>query len=174
MPRERSASRDVLVLHDRKLLIVQCKSKGLTFQARMGASSEQLKADLEKAVKNAFTQGARARRYLLETPAPALRFSGNNHKIVIDRDQVNGVYIITVTAAPLQNLTTRWASVNPHLELFKEGDYPWALSLADLDVLSEILVLPLSSVGEMTLRLYGTLSYTQNSARYLRCALNGA
>ena len=35
-------------------------------------------------------------------------------------------------------------------------------------------VLPLSSVGEMTLRLYGALNYSQNSARDLRCALNGA
>ena len=35
-------------------------------------------------------------------------------------------------------------------------------------------VLPLSSVGEMTLRLDGALSYSQNSARDLRCALNGA
>ena len=35
-------------------------------------------------------------------------------------------------------------------------------------------VLPPSSVGEMTLRLYGALSYSQNSARDLRRALNGA
>ena len=37
-----------------------------------------------------------------------------------------------------------------------------------------LLVLPPLSVGEMTLRLYGALSYSQNSARDLRCALNGA
>ena len=36
------------------------------------------------------------------------------------------------------------------------------------------LVLPPLSVGEMTLRLYGALSYSQNSARDLRCALSGA
>ena len=35
-------------------------------------------------------------------------------------------------------------------------------------------VLPPLSVGEMTLRLYGTLNYSQNSVRDLRCALNGA
>ena len=35
-------------------------------------------------------------------------------------------------------------------------------------------VLPLLSVGEMTLRLYGAFNYSQNSARDLRCALNGA
>ena len=35
-------------------------------------------------------------------------------------------------------------------------------------------VLPPSSVGEMTLRLYGALSYSQSSVRDLRFALNGA
>ena len=35
-------------------------------------------------------------------------------------------------------------------------------------------VLPPLSVGKMTLRLYGALNYSQNSARDLRCALNGA
>ena len=35
-------------------------------------------------------------------------------------------------------------------------------------------VLPLLSVGEMTLRLYGAFNYSQNSVRNLRCALNGA
>ena len=37
---------------------------------------------------------------------------------------------------------------------------------------ADLTVLPPSSVGEMTLRLYGALSYSQNSARDLRCALN--
>ena len=36
------------------------------------------------------------------------------------------------------------------------------------------LVLPPLSVGAMTLRLYGALNYSQNRARDLRCALNGA
>ena len=35
-------------------------------------------------------------------------------------------------------------------------------------------VLPPSSVGGMTLRLYSTLSYSPNRARDLCCALNGA
>ena len=38
----------------------------------------------------------------------------------------------------------------------------------------EAVVLPPLSVGTMTLRLYGALNYSQNSARDLRRALNGA
>ncbi len=36
------------------------------------------------------------------------------------------------------------------------------------------MVLPPLSVGEMTLRLYAALNYSQNSAHDLRRALNGA
>ena len=39
---------------------------------------------------------------------------------------------------------------------------------------TRLAVLPLLRVGKMTLRLYGALSYSQNSARDLRFALNGA
>ena len=47
---------------------------------------------------------------------------------------------------------------------------------AGIDVLFRVQhsVLPPLSVGEMTLRLYAALNYSQNSARDLRCALNGA
>ena len=38
----------------------------------------------------------------------------------------------------------------------------------------ELAVLPPLSVGEMTLRPYGALNYSQNSVRDLRCVLNGA
>ena len=44
----------------------------------------------------------------------------------------------------------------------------------DALLVSEDGVLPPLSVGEMTLRPYGALSYSQNSARDLRFALNGA
>ena len=45
---------------------------------------------------------------------------------------------------------------------------------APLEFRAEDGVLPPLSVGEMTLRLYAALNYSQNSARDLRCALNGA
>ena len=46
--------------------------------------------------------------------------------------------------------------------------------LAEAPNLRPPLVLPPLSVGEMTLRLYAALNYSQNSAHDLRRALNGA
>ena len=37
-----------------------------------------------------------------------------------------------------------------------------------------MMLLALFTVGDVTLRRYGALSYSQNSVRDLRCALNGA
>ena len=51
---------------------------------------------------------------------------------------------------------------------------PCSALLSTLMIRSFLRVLPPSSVGEMTLRLYGALNYSQNSIRDLRFALNGA
>ena len=47
-------------------------------------------------------------------------------------------------------------------------------ALGESKIIRQTVVLPPSSVGEMTLRRYSALNYSQNCARDLRCALNGA
>lgn len=129
---------DVLVLHDRKALVVQCKSKRLTFEASKGRNFEELKVSLEKAVKDAFKQGDNARQCLLKNPRVTLQFENSNLRCEIDTKQLDRVYIVVVTATPLQFLATRWASINAELQLFPAGDYPWCLSISDLEVICEI------------------------------------
>ena len=81
--------------------------------------------------------------------------------------------------------TTAWGDPLGYVPMFRYSLFaqhfmPTLLLLAPLSRLFDspayliVLVLPSSSVGEMTLRLYGALSYSQNSARDLRCALNRA
>ena len=53
-------------------------------------------------------------------------------------------------------------------------DRATALSAGGEYVFPAHRVLPPLSVGEMTLRLYAALNYSQNSAHDLRRALNGA
>jgi hypothetical protein len=55
---------DVVVLHDRKVLILQCKSKSLTYPARIGADLAVLRSDMRKAIKEAFDQGIKGRNCL--------------------------------------------------------------------------------------------------------------
>ena len=129
---------DVLVLHDRKALVVQCKSKRLTFEASKGRNFEELKVSLEKAVQDAFKQGDNARKCLLKNPRVTLQLEKSNLRCDIDTRQIDQVYIVVVTATPLQFLATRWASIDAELQLFPAGDYPWCLSISDLEVVCEI------------------------------------
>ena len=129
---------DVLVLYDRKALVVQCKSKGLTFEASMGRDAEALRVSLEKAVKNAFEQGRRARQFLQDNSSVTVTFKNSNLRCDIDTKQIDRIYLVVVTAQPLQFLATRWANINAELGLFPAGDYPWCLSISDLEVLCEI------------------------------------
>ena len=70
------------------------------------------------------------------------------------------------TAKDIRELIVRVARENP--------TWGYTRLRGALKNLGHELVLPPSSVGKMTLRLYCALSYSQNSARNLRCALNGA
>jgi hypothetical protein len=142
---------DVVVLHDGKVLIVQCKSKPLTRPAKIGADLEALKTDLRKAVQDAFKQGVAARNYLSSTCTPKIAVA--DRVLDIDMSQVSAVYILNVTLTPFQMLTTRLANCNPILSLFTDEDYPWSMAIGDLDILTQVLGSPSSFIHYATRRL---------------------
>jgi hypothetical protein len=131
---------DVMVLYDHKILIVQCKSKTLTYFARIGADFDALRKDLEEAIGDAFQQGIKAREYL-EANRVA-RFTAEGQRFELDMDQVNDIYLVSVTAMPFQTLAARLANTNSALKLFPDNEYPWSLSLGDLDMVTRVLSTP--------------------------------
>ena len=141
---------DVLVMHDRKIIIVQCKAKSLTHLSHIGADIEKVKSDLKAGVEDAFTQGARARDHLRGS-SPAEMLLGPTI-YAIDMDQVNAIYIVNVTLSAFQHLTTRFANL-PAIGLFKNKDYPWSLSLGALDLITDLLPTPSHFIHYMTRRL---------------------
>lgn len=132
---------DVLVIYDRNLLIVQCKAKGLRLESRVGANIEALVGDLRKAVGQAFDQGLVARDYLFAAEEVSILHNGT--RISINSNLITNVLLLTVNPLPLQFLTTRIANNASVRDLFRSNELPWALSLPDLDILTEILDTPL-------------------------------
>ena len=131
---------DVLVLYDRKVFIIQCKSKGLRYDSKIGSNFASLKLDIEKGIKDSFEQGVRARKYLLENQNPIICVS--NGEFVLDMTQVTDIFILSVTLGQYQSFFTRVANISGFLNLFQENDYPWAVSLFDLEVVAEVLASP--------------------------------
>lgn len=131
---------DVKVLYDHKIVVAQCKSKALTYAARTGTDFTALRTDLKKAVADAFRQGTRARDYLQSNEQAEIVVEDT--RFAVDMTRTNGLYIVSVTPMPLQTLTARFANTNSVLKLFSSQDFPWALSLGDLDILTRVLSSP--------------------------------
>lgn len=131
---------DVVVLHDHKVLLFQCKSKVLTYPARIGADFNALRDDIRKGIADAFKQGIRARDYLQANKKA--EFVVGEKTFAIDMAQVNGLYLVSVTSMPFQTLAARFANTDSALGLFSDNEYPWSLSLGDLDVLTQVLSSP--------------------------------
>jgi hypothetical protein len=142
---------DVLVLHDRKIFIVQCKSKRLRYESEIGKDFEFIKDDLEKGIKESFDQGVKARNYIRDNAEP--QFTNSEGDFLIDAAQVTDIFLVSVTLGNYQNLVTRLANINPALNLFSDNQYPWAVSLFDLEVVAELIDQPSTFIHYVSWRL---------------------
>ncbi len=131
---------DVMVLHDRKIFIVQCKTKRLQYESQMGKDYKMLREDLEKGIKESFEQGVKARDYIVNNGHPVIKVANEN--LIIDGKQISDIFLVSVTLYGYQDLATRWANINPALKLFKDNQYPWAVSISDLMVITKLIEYP--------------------------------
>ena len=131
---------DVLVLHDRNVFIVECKTKRLRYDSKIGKDFHLLKDDLTESVKKSFEQAKKTRDYLFSTQFPKIIMLDGEFEV--DSKQISNIFLMSVTLGSYQNLTTRLANTNPALNLFSDNQYPWAISLFDLGVVTELIEYP--------------------------------
>jgi hypothetical protein len=131
---------DVAVLHDGKILIFQCKAKGLTRDARIGADFSRLRMDMQAAIRSAFDQAVRARTYIRSTETPTLKVGPV--QLQIDGTAITDIYLINVTLMPFLIFATRFENIEEALGLFPEKEYPFSTSLGDLDIITQVLSSP--------------------------------
>jgi hypothetical protein len=129
------AELDGLLLLDTAIFLVEAKSGMLTEQARRGAK-KGMKDDVERLVEEAHAQALRAKKYIQTAEKPVFRLS-NGQSIVIDKSKHNEIYLITVSLDDLSVFVTN-TNLLRDLGFLKGGEYPWAVSLTDLKVISEI------------------------------------
>ncbi len=142
---------DVAVLHDGKILIFQCKAKGLTRASKIGADFGKLRADVQAAIRYAFDQAVRARSFIRSSQNPALMAGGITWRI--DGNAITDIYLINVTLMPLQTFATRFENIEDALGLFPEREYPLSMSLGDLDIVTELLNSPAALLHYINRRL---------------------
>jgi len=125
---------DGLVLFEDTALVVEGKGTALSVQAQRG-DVERLKRDVGKAVEDAWTQGARAREYILREGDTAFR-DDHGVEISIPAGSVREVIIVNPTLHDLGGHAPQLGRLRA-LGLFPDGQLPWSVYINDLRVISE-------------------------------------
>lgn len=75
-------------------------------------------------------------RIINETRSPEFKEFSTGRRLIINKNNLKRIYLLTVSQHHLAGLATRLAIFRP-LGLFKDNEFPFSISVADLDVISE-------------------------------------
>jgi hypothetical protein len=122
------------------LILVEVKAAQFRFESQLGDLG-RLRSDLQDNILDAFEQARRAASYIQSTADADFTEKASGRILHVQRDKIQRLYMMTVSLHHLAGLATRLASLRP-FGFFKDGEYPWALSVADLDILTQFCAGP--------------------------------
>jgi hypothetical protein len=117
------------------LIVMEAKAAQFRFASQLGDLG-RLKSDVKANVTDAFEQARRATRYVQSVPEAVFLENSTGRTLVVRRDEIQRTYLITVSLHHLAGIATRLASIQG-LGLFGDDEYPWAISVADLDLMTQ-------------------------------------
>ncbi len=117
------------------LVLVEAKAKQFRTESQLGDAG-RLRSDIKANIEDAFEQGKRAARYIRETDFPEFKEYKRNRKLRIDKSKIHRTYFLTVSQHHLCGLATHLTDLQ-ELGLFKDGEYPFSTSIADLETVAE-------------------------------------
>jgi len=128
------AELDGLVLFENLAFVVEGKGTALSVQRHRG-DVRRLLRDIGKAVEDAWTQGARAREFILRDGDSVFRDS-RGVEIRIPAGSVREVIIVNPTLHELGGHAPQLGRLRA-LGLFPKGELPWSVYINDLRVIAE-------------------------------------
>jgi hypothetical protein len=134
-PGKATTELDVAVLWGPFLILVEAKAKQFRLESQLGDIG-RLRTDIKKNVEDAFDQAKRAANYIDQTAKPEFTEIATGRKVRVDKQKIHRTYLVTVSLHQLAGLATRLA-VFQDVGLFKDGEYPLSISLADLETISD-------------------------------------
>lgn len=125
---------DVVVAWGPFLVVVEGKAKQFRLQSQLGDIA-RLRSDLASNVQEAFEQGRRLLRYIDSCDVPQLTEKHTGRKLTINKSDLRRTYLLAVSLHQFAGLTTQLANLTA-LRLFGDREYPLAVSVPDLDLIS--------------------------------------
>ena len=117
------------------LVLIEAKAKQFRMESQLGDAG-RLRTDIKANVEDAFEQARRATRHIEKSSAPKFIECNSGQELIINKNNIQRTYLLTVSQHYLAGLATDLAALKS-LELFKDGEYPISLCLADLEIISE-------------------------------------
>ncbi|MBP6004517.1 MAG: SEC-C domain-containing protein [Pyrinomonadaceae bacterium] len=130
-----TAELDIVVSWGPFLILAEAKAKQFRLEGQLGDVG-RLRTDVKKNVQDAFEQAKRASDYIEATPHPEFTEIKTGRKLSIGKAALKKTFLMTVSLHQLAGLATTLA-VFQDLNLFTQGDYPFSISIADLDFVTE-------------------------------------
>ena len=126
---------DIAVAWGPFLILGEAKAKQFRLEGQLGDAG-RLRTDIKRNVQDAFEQAKRAADHIEATKAPEFSEIKTGRKLRIDKSQLKKTFIMTVSLHQLAGLATTLAVFND-LGLFGGSEYPFSISIADLDFVTE-------------------------------------
>jgi hypothetical protein len=130
-----TAELDLLVSWGPFLILIEVKGKQFRVESQRGDES-RLRSDLRSNIAEAFWQARRVIRYLGSVPTARLVERGSNRVVEVTWARVKRCFPLVITLEHFGGLATQLATLGDG-RWFQAGTYPWAVSLADFDLITQ-------------------------------------
>ncbi len=142
---------DVLLKHDTKLLIFQCKFKRLTHETKIGSSTQQLEVDFDKSVGASMQQCLKAKKYV--ESSDSVKFYKEQVDLKFKKGDVEEVILINIVFGDYAGHSIQTEKINQAFQLWDSGEYSWTIPFLDFDMVTEMFDNPYSFLHYVTRRI---------------------
>lgn len=146
-----TAELDVAVKYGRFLLLCEIKSKQLREESLAGNQSK-LRSDLKANIEDSYRQAQRAIKYIESVDIVEFTEIKTQRLLQVKKEDIDKIYLISACYEPLADIGTRLNHTH-ELSLFIDKNYPFSISISDLDVISYTSLYPASLLHYMERRL---------------------
>lgn len=130
-----TAELDIAIEWGPFLLLIEAKAKQFRMESQLGDIG-RLRTDIKKNVEDAFEQARRATDYIENTNSPEFIEKSTGRILKIDKSKIKRTFLLTISLHNLSGLATTLA-VFQDIGLFRDSEYPFSVSIADLEFIAE-------------------------------------
>lgn len=131
---------DVAVLWGPFLILVEAKAKQFRIESQIGDIG-RLRTDIKANVDDAFQQAKRALRYITQIDKPEFIEISSKRQLSLQKNKILRTYLLTISQHHLAGIVNELSAFRD-LGLFKDGEYPFSMCIADLEIISEFCYSP--------------------------------